>query len=353
MLGLSFLNSIPAIIIPAYQPTSSLIDLVTELTKDIQQRIVIVNDGSSWDCQPVFTALSEIENVVVLHHAVNLGKGQALKTAFNYVLLHSQGDLPGIVTADADGQHSPKDIQALVRQLILNSKVLWVGSRKLNKDVPFRSRFGNSLTRKIFQWLIGKSVCDTQSGLRAIPRSMLVDLLRIPTSRYEYELDMLVHCTRNRIEIHEIPIQTIYIEGNKSSHFNPIIDSIKIYFVFLRYIAGALASAFIDFFCFVLFYFISAKIFLSLVLARLFSGIFNFVLCRKIIFKSGQRIAFEALKYLSLAVFSLAIAYIFVLGLVKDYGVNLFFAKILADFCVFLINFSIQKVIVFPQMQRE
>lgn len=336
----------PIIVIPAYQPTETLLTLIEKLSQaDASQPIVVVNDGSK-GAESIFAKLSGFPQVTVLQHAVNLGKGQALKTAFNYCLL-TYGQT-GIVTADADGQHTVKDIQTILNQLQTFPTILWLGSRTLNTHVPLRSRFGNSLTRKIFRLIMGKSIYDTQTGLRGIPGELLPDLLRIPSSRYEYELDMLMHAIEKKVEIREVPIETIYLDGNKSSHFNPIVDSLRIYFVFIRYIAASISSACIDFLSFAFFYIASHKIFLSLVGARILSGTFNFFLCKKVIFKSGKNATFEAIKYIMLAVFSITLSYILVKGLANNYGVNLYLSKILADICVFLINFTIQKVIIFP-----
>ena len=344
-------TNLPVIVIPAYQPTDALEILVRDITTtNSLQPIIVVNDGSSDTA--IFTRLATFDNVTVLHHACNLGKGQALKTAFNYYLLNYSNS-PGVVTADADGQHTVADIQQIMQKLILTPNAVWLGSRKLNNDVPLRSRFGNSITRKVFQLIMGKSVYDTQTGLRGIPRSLLPDLLRIPTSRYEYELDMLMTVIRKKIEIHEVTIQTIYIDGNKSSHFNPVIDSLKIYFVFLRYLTVSASSACIDFIAFVFFHFLFPNILFSLTSARLISGTYNFILGKKMIFKSSNNTFFEAIKYLGLAIFSLTLSYILVLGLVKDYSMNLYLSKIIADVCVFIINFAIQKVVVFQTKAIE
>jgi len=346
----TFLINQPVLVIPAYQPSESLPKLVQDILDECpEQPIIVVNDGSNKIHQAIFDRLSQLKNVVVLHHAINLGKGQALKTAFNYYLLNFDTASVGVVTADADGQHAIRDIQSLMEHLKNSPSTVYLGSRQFDKKVPLRSRFGNTLTRRVFQLMVGSVLSDTQTGLRAIPRALLPDLLCIPTSRYEYELDMLIHVADKKIEMREIPIETIYIEGNASSHFNPIVDSLKVYFVFIRYIAASLSSAIIDFLSFVVFYLCSNQIFFSLATARIFSGVFNFFLCKKMIFKSDKSITFEAFKYLLLATFSLLLSYILVYGLVHDYGVNLYFSKIIADICVFLINFTIQKVLVFPQ----
>ncbi|MGQ9499087.1 MAG: glycosyltransferase [Dissulfurimicrobium sp.] len=99
------LARLPVVIIPAYQPAENLIWIVDKLLCKTYPLVVVVNDGSSSDKASIFDAISQRERVVVLTNAVNLGKGQTLKTAFNYVILNEPSAI-GVVTVDADGQHS-------------------------------------------------------------------------------------------------------------------------------------------------------------------------------------------------------------------------------------------------------
>ena len=96
------------IVIPAYQPDEKLTGVVDTLISKTSFPIVVVDDGSSADCQPLFAALAEREQVTVLHHEVNRGKGAAMKTAFQYVYDHCP-EAEGVITVDADGQHAPSD----------------------------------------------------------------------------------------------------------------------------------------------------------------------------------------------------------------------------------------------------
>ena len=90
--------------------------------------------------------MAAFPNVQLLRHAVNLGKGAALKTAFNHVLC-TYPELAGVVTADADGQHHPDDIERVAETLLARPDALVLGARTFGEDVPLRSRFGNIATR--------------------------------------------------------------------------------------------------------------------------------------------------------------------------------------------------------------
>jgi len=181
--------------------------------------------------------IKEKEECIVIEHSINKGKGQALKTGFTYYLENLMQDYLGIVTADSDGQHSIEDtinIAKLVEEY-KDVKTLILGVRNFNKEnVPFASKFGNKLTKTIFKLLYNKTINDTQTGLRGFTNSYIKDCIDIPGNRYEYEMNMLIYATKSEITILEKKIDTIYIEENKSSHFNPIKDSIKIYKILLN-----------------------------------------------------------------------------------------------------------------------
>ena len=111
-----------------------------------------------------------------------------------------------------------------------------MGIRSFDTGVPWRSQFGNNLTRRIFQLFTRIDLHDTQTGLRAIPRSLLPRLLEVKANRYSFELEMLLIASRDRISLVQKPIQTVYLDGNSDSHFNPVLDSLRIYWVFVRYL---------------------------------------------------------------------------------------------------------------------
>lgn len=223
-----------AIIIPTYQPDQCLAALVDQLAL-VKSSIIIINDGSDDSFLPLFDALAQRPFVTVLHHAVNQGKGEALKTGFRYFLEHYPEEYLGVVTADADGQHSPEDIQHLCQTFSQHPTTLILGSRTFGQGVPWRSLFGNKITCFFFRMLVGQSLQDTQTGLRALPRSFLNTLLQSRLKGYDFELEMLLYAFTEKIPLKEIPIQTIYYQANQNSHFHPVKDAIKIYLVFFHF----------------------------------------------------------------------------------------------------------------------
>lgn len=337
----------PYIIIPAYKPDPALVGLVKELSSHGLQ-LIIVNDGSGSSYRGTFEQCQQIDKVMVLEHAVNLGKGQALKTAFNYFLNNAASNCQGVVTADADGQHLVEDILKVCAQLESTPQALCLGMRNFSTGVPFRSRFGNNLTRFIFKLLIGHSLQDTQTGLRGIPRHFLKTLLKTNSSGYDFELDMLISASKQKVKMIEIPIQTVYKDDNKSSHFNPLVDSLKIYFVFFRFLIFSIVSGLLDFLAFSVAYLIFGQVLFSETLARIFSGTCNFLLNKELVFKSKERILPEALKYATLCLVNLVFSYGLISSLVF-LGANVYASKLIALTGLFIANFAIQKVLVFSK----
>ena len=281
----------PVALIPAYKPAPVLVDIAAALmASEVFEAVICVDDGGGEAYAPLFRRLEEM-GVEVLHHAVNLGKGQALKTGFNHALLHWPDSI-GVVTLDADGQHLPEDVEAVGRALDAEPNRLVLGCRSFhrrNRDIPWRSRWGNRATCLAMRLFTGLAVSDTQTGLRGVPLSMLPVLLRLKAMRYEYETDMLLTAKRHNVPLREVPIRTVYEEGNPTSHFNPLWDSMRIYFMLLRFSSVSLLTALLDYALFaalIVFF----PLWLALPLARITAAVFQFVMsARYVFFARGRR----------------------------------------------------------------
>ncbi|MGH9599439.1 MAG: glycosyltransferase family 2 protein, partial [Terracidiphilus sp.] len=235
-----------AVLIPARRQETALGPLIDALLDAGFGAVILVDDGSPEEDREIFDLLGKKARVHLLRHAVNLGKGRALKTGINYFLNVFPG-FAGMVTADADGQHSAGDILRVANALLAAPERAVLGCRSFGRGTPLRSRLGNALTRAVFHFASGRRVSDTQTGLRAFPAAWLPELAALPGERYEYETAVLAHlCRQGRAPV-EAPIATIYIDNNRSSSFNPVRDSMRIYFVLLRFYTSSLLSAGIDF----------------------------------------------------------------------------------------------------------
>jgi glycosyltransferase involved in cell wall biosynthesis len=336
-----------AVLIPARAPERQLQPLVQRLGDAGFGKILVVDDGSGPDFEPLFAAVARLPKVTLLRHAVNLGKGRALKTGINH-FLNDAGGCSGLLTCDADGQHAPEDIVRVAEQFVQNEKTVVLGARTFAKDVPLRSRFGNELTRKIFGFVTGKPLTDTQTGLRVFPREMLPELLLLDGERYEYEMTALLHVCRFQQPV-EVPIATIYLEGNRSSHFDPIRDSMRIYFVLFRFYLSAVIAAGIDWAGFTAAFWATGSVGVSVAIGRL-SSLVNFSLNKKYVFNSRVGVGGAIVRYYLLAAAIGGASYCSIVGL-RYFGWNVFAGKLVADSLLSLVSFSVQRTFVFRERE--
>lgn len=346
-------------IIPAYNPDDKIYPLLDGLVAAGFQHIVVVDDGSRPACRPIFDTIAAKYACLVLRHHVNLGKGRALKTAFNAVL----NDCPtcvGAVTVDADGQHTVADTIACAEALIAHPDCLVLGCRDFAAEhIPAHNRAGNVLTRTVVRWLCGIRVSDTQTGLRAISVKHMQLLMNTKGERFEYEMNMLLDTKDQGIPLYEVPIQTIYIEENQTSHFNPLRDSIKIYSVFLKFLASSLSSSVLDILLFSIFVAVlkpltaALYIYISTIGARLLSALYNFILNKRRVFKAEGRNRAVFLKYAVLCVAVLCISALCTDWLVTLLGWNEVVVKVGVDFLLFFVNFVLQREWVFRRKAAE
>lgn len=345
------------IVIPSYEPDEKLIGLLDKLQKAGFAHIVVVDDGSGASYEHFFREAEERFGCQVLRHAVNQGKGRALKTAFNYCL-EKFPELPGVVTADSDGQHTPECILSCAKALAHHPDSLVLGCRCFEgEDVPARSEFGNKCTRVVMRYLTGITVSDTQTGLRGIPAPFMRQLLMVKGERFEFETNMLLETKSRRISIVEVPIRTVYIEENKTSHFNPIRDSIKIYMIFGKFLFSSLSSSVVDLALFSVFcYFFRqmewgtvSYITVATVAARILSAFYNYTLNYKVVFQSEGSLKTTLSRYVLLAAVQMGLSAFLVNLLYPLFGGAEVLVKMPVDVLLFFLSFVIQREFVYAE----
>lgn len=336
-----------SIVIPSLNPDNKFINLIDKLIESDCKDIIVVNDGSKEEHLKYFE-IAEEKGCVVLKHSVNLGKGRALKTAFNY-FLNNKKNKKGVVTVDADGQHEINDIISCMNTLSKSSDSLVLGCREFDNDsVPFRSKFGNILTRNVFNMLVGIKITDTQTGLRGIPRDYIEKLMNIYGEKFEFETNMLIETKNNNVPIKEVPIKTIYIEENKSSHFNPLVDSLKIYKLFFKFIISSASSFIIDIVLFsMLISMFKGKIITSTIIARIISSTYNYLINKNAVFKSKAKASTTLMRYFSLCVTIMILSSVGVDIIYSIVGKGAIIFKIVVDAVLFLLSFKLQRDWVF------
>lgn len=347
------------IVIPAYNPGADLVPYVKDLIHSNYTSILLIDDGSNSSHRTLFEELEVKNEVTVLRHAVNLGKGRALKNAINYFLnLRDTEQWAGMITVDSDGQHLVEDVNKLSAVLSNKFNSLVLGARNFEEmDVPFKSKFGNKLTKWLFKLLYGKKLQDTQTGLRGFSSDIVHKFIDLQGERFSYETDVLIQAVRQKVEISEVTIQTVYIEGNSETHFRPIVDSFEIYSLLLRnffkYMTSSIVSFLIDILLF--HFFVSVfgvlgsgiKIVLSTIIARIFSSQFNYSVNKSFVFDSEKKVSKTIWKYYSLVVVQL-IASASLVYLIHNFtGIQETLVKILVDGVLFFISYRIQKSLIF------
>lgn len=347
------------VIIPALNPQAELIPYVKTLTNQGFSDILIIDDGSEPSHQEVFDELSKISSVEILVHQTNQGKGAGLKTAFKYYLSHKDNhQWQGVITVDADGQHLVSDVQKVYNEINGASNWLVLGTRKFDADnVPKTSCFGNRTTTGIFRLFYGKTIADTQTGLRGISDELVVHMLDIEGDRFEYEMNMLIWAVQNGVFISEVPIETVYINENESSNFRLIADSFLIYKhilkSFLIFIMVAVSSFIIDVSIFQLLIWLlkqltsGARIGLAVVLARICSSLFNYTMNKKFTFKNQEKVKESIFKYYGLMVIELAISTGIIYLVYQLTFLPELLIKVIVDSMIFIISFFVQKYFVF------
>lgn len=298
------------ILIPSFEPDDRLLQLVCALrTTAPQLRVVVVDDGSGPAYSELFAA-AQHAGADVIGYDDNRGKGHALKFGFTYIRKYHAGD--AVVCADSDGQHKVGDILRVVAQLQASDGALVLGGRAFAGDVPARSRFGNAVSRATFKFATGIAVRDTQTGLRGYPATMLDWLLGVKGERFEYELNVLLDSRAAGIRIEEIEIETVYLQHNASSHFRPVIDSVRVFAPLLRYISSSLAAFAIDAVGLILLFALTQSLLVSVIGARLASASVNFFINRHLVFHPSARghVGRDALRYITLAVALVASSYV-------------------------------------------
>jgi glycosyltransferase involved in cell wall biosynthesis len=226
------------VLIPSYEPGEQLVSLVGAIRSARHDLpIVIVNDGSAAWFDSVFEA-ARADGVTIVRHPRNLGKGRALKTGFSHIAESFPGE--DVVCADSDGQHQIRDIMRVADALHGRDDTIVLGSRGWTGQVPFKSWIGNTLTRRVFRASTGLRVGDTQTGLRAYPASMLPWLQAIEGERFEYEMSVLLDAAKAGFALEEVGIETVYLEGNGSTHFRPLVDSLRVYVPLVKFSVSSL-----------------------------------------------------------------------------------------------------------------
>lgn len=335
------------ILICALDPDERLARLVAALGP---RTVVVVDDGSGPAAVDALAAVRSL-GATVLAHGRNRGKGAALRTGIAHVRAAHPGE--HIVTADCDGQHRPQDVAAVEAALEPGRIVL--GERRFTGVVPARSRLGNGVSRGLFALASGVRVADAQTGLRGLPADALPWIGAVPGDRFEHEQRVLLEAARRGVPLHGVPIATVYLDGNASSHFRPVTDSLRVAAPLLapvaRFVALGLACFAVDALLVVALTGLTGVAGLAAVLARLVSATVHFLASRRWVFAASGDARAQARRYALLAVGTIAVGAI-ALQLAVAAGAPLLPAKLAIDIALAVATYFAQRFGVFTDAHR-
>ena len=335
------------VLIPAYKPASRLTDLVFSLA-DKGMTVVVVDDGSGSEYQPVFSRIEPRAKVITCEE--NGGKGTALKIGLAYI--NGKYSLPyTVTTADADGQHCVEDIIRVSEEAVRNPDAMVIGCRDFGRDMPLRNWFGNIYTKAAFLFATGKFLQDTQTGLRGFSDKLVPFLLGVRGKRYEYEINVLLWRARCDCRFVEVPITTIYNDGNSGSHFHAIRDSLCVYREIIRFSAPAFIGFVLDVILFAALFIAGVPFAAANAAARLVSAPVNFAALFMQTKSMVRERRLSAARYFSAAAVILALNTLLLWGAIS-LGMNAIGAKVLIDVVMYFLTFVFQRRILFKKEER-
>jgi len=215
-----------AVAIPALDAADSIARVVRR-TLAMGAEVVVIDDGSQDGTGDVARACG----VTVLTHAVNLGKGRALKTAFDHLFARGYD---AVVTIDADGQHPPEEMPRLLQPWREGADLVLGTRDHLYAAMGRVRRASNGTSSWLISHVAGAELPDCQTGYRLYARR-LIETIGFPEPRFEAESAVLVRAVRAGFRVVGVPVRLDKADGRATSHYRPIVDSLRI--------AGAVARA--------------------------------------------------------------------------------------------------------------
>lgn len=208
-----------AVIIPVYNHAETVVEVIRSV-QTYSFPVIVVDDGSTDDTA---IKLRAVKGIRVLTHSINIGKGAALITGMRA----ADGIADWAICLDADGQHDPKDIIALIAAIPKEKRPIVIGNRRGMETAPWTSRFGRQFSN-FWVWVSGAPfLADSQSGFRIypLPETLKLD---VKSRRYQYEIEVLVKASWNNMPMAVAPIKVSYLPpGQRVSHFHPFFDFLR------------------------------------------------------------------------------------------------------------------------------
>jgi glycosyltransferase involved in cell wall biosynthesis len=215
-----------AIMIPAYNEEKYIEGVIKDCSS-FGFDIIVIDDGSTDNTVKTVNSLAADmgDELILIKHPQNQGKGQALITGFDYVV---KNDYKGVITLDADGQHDTREIADFLDLVKQEDPDVIIGDRLGNtKGMPFIRLATNVFTSWIIARIAGTRVSDVQSGYRYLKAEALRKI-KLKTRNFDTEPEIILRAGWHGMKILNVPIKTIYHE-EFTSYVNPVKDTIKFF----------------------------------------------------------------------------------------------------------------------------
>ncbi|MEG0891933.1 MAG: DUF2062 domain-containing protein [Bacteroidales bacterium] len=211
-----------AVLIPTYNNCTTILQVIDDVLQ-YSGNIFVVNDGSTDTTKQI---LEKRDDITLISYSKNRGKGHAIKVGLECAI---KAGFNYLITIDSDGQHYAKEIPLFIQHIEQNPNTLIIGARNLNaNNMPGKNTFANKFSNFWYKVETGITLSDTQSGYRLYPLVPLKNM-RFITSRYEFEVEVIVRLAWKGIKVINIPIEVYYpCAAQRISHFRPLQDFTRI-----------------------------------------------------------------------------------------------------------------------------
>ena len=343
------------IIICIKELNDELISTITYLKKIEIKNIVVVNYGKNTEVVKILNKIKDDKNIIIIDDKENIGRGHALKEGLKFANSNYKNAI-GFVIVDGNENYFALDILKISKKLEEDSKIgkanLILGQRDFSNNISKINKFFNKISSIFFKMQTGILINDIQTKLIGIPKKLVDKAIHIDGKNYDYEVNIINEFAsdKDKAEIILVDIDTKYKDSCNERKIRKILNFFIIFKQLIRFALVAILSFAIDIGFFTLFVhlFGEGKVYiaLSVVIARIISGTFNFWGNKKWSFESKKDVKIQIYKYLALFITQMIVSSLIV-TILSVLPINITLIKLMVDGIIFFVNYFIQKRYIF------
>lgn len=330
------MNNLKIALITVFEPDNHFVEFLKSL-KEANFEVLVINDGSQVTFNKIFEEAGKI--VRILNHEFNRGMGASIKTGLEYIKKNCQGNYI-VVTMDYHKKQEIEDIKQVSEAVLLNPNAFVLGSKRRTKETSITTKLGSEAMRFAYQKKTGIDVYDTNANLRGFSNNLIDFLLQVKGNRKDYEINVLLKCAEQKIEIKEIALteEEKKILERKEKKKETSFESEIFKFAMLSPFGLG-----IDFVLFLILYLFSKQGMVSLVFAKIVSSIIDFSRDKTHIYKIEPD-ASKVTKLYCLFVFLIILVDCLLFGFLSSFfSLQIIFAKIVGEIAVYAVCLGIRE----------